>query len=170
MSPELVKQQSEETLKKHNIPIDESLPCIEVESELAPQSAQSLAARVVILSYMVGVGYGESGPQLKKALEKYDLYRSTSAEEQRLLSADKLSEQEIIDATWLAECIQALAWSLGRTDLDPFKDRDFDLSKLPDPFTDPTRFITTARSDHLRSYINKPICTIDCIGLRSIVV
>ena len=43
MSPELVKQQSEETLKKHRIAINESLPCIEAESELAPQSPQNVA-------------------------------------------------------------------------------------------------------------------------------
>ena len=62
-----------------------------------------------------------------------------------MLARDDHTEQEKIDAQWLVECMQSLAWCLGLAPLEHFKDCDDDLaSKFPDPFTDPTDFIASA--------------------------
>jgi len=146
MEPELIKQKSQEYLRQHNIPINEHLPCIEPASAISPQNPQDIARRAVVLSYVVGIGFGQSGSRLRKALEEFDLYQFASAEERRLFIATQHTEQQKTDALWLVECVQALGWCLQLIGLDPFLRCDDDLaSNLPAPFADPSRFIASAK-------------------------
>lgn len=145
MTPEVAKTKSHEFLKSHSIEINESLPLIETIEELKPQNAQSVATRAMILSYVIGIGFGANTERLKKSLEEFGLFKYASAKEQTLLSKLEHTQQEKINATWQTECVQSLAWCIGLVGLNPFQMCDDNLaSHFPKPFTDPNNFISTA--------------------------
>ena len=145
MDPEKLKLKSHIFLKEHSIPINESLPLIEAIEELNPQNAKSVAQRIVILNHVIGIGFNADPKKLKKALIEFDLFKYASVKEKELLSKEKHSDQEKIDATWQIECIQSLSWCLGLVDLNPLKECDDDLaSHFPKPYCDPKDFIESA--------------------------
>jgi len=145
MTPSIAKSRSHETLRRYEVQINETLPEIEPTGDLQPQDAQSVAIRCVVLSHLIGIGFGGHAPRLKALLEEFDLYRHASPKEQDLLSRNEHTEQERVDATWLTECVQSLAWCLGLANLDPFRRCDDDLaSHFPAPAADPRDFISGA--------------------------
>jgi hypothetical protein len=145
MTPTLAKAASHEFLRRHSVKVNETLPLIEAIEELRPQDAQSVAIRSVVLSYVIGIGFGADANRLKASLEQFGLFEHTSACEQDLLARSEHTQQEKVNATWLTECVQGLAWCLGLAELDPFRRCDDDLaSHFPAPFTDPRGFISGA--------------------------
>lgn len=150
MTPDAAKIISESFLREHGIEINVTLPIIETPSELSPQTSKAVATRGVVLSYIIGLGFGASGGQIKPALVDYGLIDALSANELQLVNSDAISDQDKINCTWLTECAQSLAYCLGLADLDPFRPCDDDLaSHFPDPFSDPNPFIESAA---LRSF------------------
>jgi len=145
MTPSIAKSRSHETLRRYEVQINETLPEIEPAEELHPQDARSVAIRCVVLSHVIGIGFGGDAARLKALLAEFNLYQHTSTKEQELLSRTHPTEQERVDATWLTECVQSLAWCLGMADLDPFRQCDDDLaSHFPAPAADPRDFISKA--------------------------
>jgi hypothetical protein len=143
MTPDLAKETSGEFLRHHAIEVNESLPTIEAFEDLRPQSARSIAIRSIVLGYVLGVGLGADTRRLKGALLDYELFEHASENERHLLSRTTHTPQEKLNASWLAECIQSLAWCLGLVELDPFRRCDDDLAnQLPKPFTDPRGFLS----------------------------
>ena len=150
MTPSLAKTSSHEILRRYGVQINESLPEIEPREGLHPQDERSVAIRCVVLSHVIGIGFGGDAARLKGLLEEFDLYQFASPGEQDLLSRHEHTGQERVNATWLTECVQSLAWCLGLVDLDPFRRCDDDLaSHLPPPAADPRDFISKAT---LRSF------------------
>jgi len=144
--PPLAKTSSHEILRRHSIQINEALPEIEPIEELHPQDARSVAIRSVVLSHVIGVGFGGNAGRLKGLLKEFGIYEHASPKEQDLLSRDQHTEQEKVDATWRTECVRSLAWCLGLANLDPFRRCDDDLaSHFPAPAADPSTFISKAR-------------------------
>ncbi len=142
MSPEDVKSRSEAFLLDHGIEVNRNLPIIETREELAPQTAEAVATRAVVLCYMIGLGYGQTGERLKKTLIDFDLFDAVSPRERELLEAARMAEQDKINCRWLAECVQSLAYCLGMAELNAFRNCDDDLAtKFPPAFTDPAGFI-----------------------------
>lgn len=121
MGPDEAKAKSHEYFRKHSIQINEIFPLLESESDLSSQDATSVARRSIILSYVTGIGVGADVPKLQQYLEEIGLLQYASKKERRLLGSSTHTEQEKIDATWLTECVQSLAWCLGLTELDPFR-------------------------------------------------
>jgi hypothetical protein len=145
MTPAIAKSSSHEILRRYGVQINDALPEIEPIEELQPQNGRSVAIRCVVLCHVIGIGFGGSAEQLKGLLEKFGLYQHTSPSEQELLSREHHSDQERVDAIWLTECVQSLAWCLGLVDLDPFRPGDDDLSShFPPPAADPIDFISNA--------------------------
>jgi Domain of unknown function (DUF4272) len=145
MTPALAKTASHEFLRRHSVEVNETLPLIEAVEELRPQDARSVAIRSVVLGYVIGIGFGADARRLKASLEQFGLFEHASAQERVLLSRSEHSQQEKVNATWLTECVQSLAWCLGLVELDPFRRCDDDLaSHFPQPFTNPTGFIAEA--------------------------
>ena len=63
-----------------------------------------------------------------------------------LLSKAEYTQQEKVNAVWLVECVQGLAWCLSLVELDPFKHCDDNLaSHFPQPFGNPSKFISQAK-------------------------
>src|SRR5215204_2411957 len=145
MTSAIAKTTSHEFLRRHSVEINEALPLIEAIGELHPQDACSVATRIVVLNHVITIGFGGDASRLMACLKDFGLFERASAKEQELLSKSAHSQQEKINATWLTECVQSLAWCLGLVDLDPFRRCDDDLaSHFPRPFGDPSRFIAEA--------------------------
>lgn len=145
MTPALAKTASQEFLRRHSVEVNEALPLIEAVEELSPQDARSVAIRSVVLSYVIGIGFGADSRRLKASLEQFGLLDRASVQERDLLCRSEFTQQQKVNATWLTECVQSLAWCLGLVELDPFRRCDDDLaSHFPQPFTDPSRFISEA--------------------------
>lgn len=146
MTPDDAKINSHKFFREHRIHINEQLPLLEGLDELSPQDAQAVARRSVILGYVIGIAYGADASKLSNYLSEIGLLEYASAKEKELLSRKSHSEQEKIDARWLAECVQSLAWCLGQVDLNPFRHCDDTLaSRFPKPFVDPSAFISQAK-------------------------
>jgi hypothetical protein len=145
MTSAVAKATSHEFLRRHCVEVNETMPLIEALEELSPQDAPSVATRSIVLCYVIGIGFGADARRLKASLDGYGLYGHASAQEQALLSRSEHTPQEKVNATWLTECVQSLAWCLGLVELNPFQRCDDDLaSHFPQPFTDPKGFISTA--------------------------
>jgi hypothetical protein len=142
MTPEEAKAASHEFLVRHGIQVNDFLPQIESPSDLRARSAEEIARRCMVLCHVIGIGFGGDSRQLKAALEEFDLWQYASPTEQDLLNRTEHTDQEKIDAIWLTECVQSLAWCLGLVELDHFRQSDDELaSNFPEPFTDPRNFI-----------------------------
>lgn len=145
MTPSLAKTASHEFLRRHSVEVNETLPLLEPVEKLRPQDARSVAARIVVLNHVIGIGFGADASRLKGSLEEFGLFEHASASEQHLLRKSQHTPQEKVNATWLTECVQSLTWCLGLVELDPFQRCDDDLaSHFPRPFTDPREFISQA--------------------------
>ena len=121
MTPVLAKAASHEFLRLHSIEINENLPLIERIDELRPQDDRSVAIRSIVLSHVIGLGFGADAKRLQVSLRDFGLYEYASPKERELLSKAEHTQQEKVNATWLVECVQSLAWCLSLVDLDPFQ-------------------------------------------------
>lgn len=145
MTPVLAKATSHEFLRLHLIEINENLPLIETVDELRPQDGRSVAIRSIVLSHVIGLGFGADAKRLQASLRNFGLLEYASPKERELLCKVDHTQQDKVNATWLVECVQSLAWCLGLVDLDPFKHCDDNLaSHFPPPFADPSNFISQA--------------------------
>jgi hypothetical protein len=145
MTPALAKTASHEFLRRHRVEVNEMLPLLQSIEELRPQDARSVATRIVVLNHVIGIGFGANAGRLRASLEEFGLFKHASAGEHDLLSRSEHTQQQKLNAIWLVECVQSLAWCLGLVELDPFQRCDDDLaSHFPRPFTDPREFISQA--------------------------
>jgi hypothetical protein len=146
IDPEQIKTESIKTIRSWGLPAIDHLPTLETEDELSPQSPSDVARRCIVITHVIGIGFGGDRTKIRDTITGFRLMDYTSAHERDLLSRDEHTEQEKIDAQWLAECLQSFAWCLGLDALEPLKYCDDDLaSKFPQPFTDPTDFIQSAK-------------------------
>jgi hypothetical protein len=146
IDPEEIKARSIATLCLWGIPVLDHLPILEAEANLSPQSAAAVARRCVVMNHVVGIGFGGDPETLKDEVVKWGLMEHASAHEKDLFSRTSHTEQERINATWLVECLQSLAWCLGLSGLNVLSRCDDDLaSRFPAPFSDPSAFISSAR-------------------------
>lgn len=145
IDPEMIKAANIAILRSWGIPVNDHLPQLEAEADLTPQPAIAVARRCMIMSHVIGIGFGGDSDKLRKAAENWGLLEYASEHEKDMLCRTTHTEQERIDATWQVECLQSFAWCLGLTDLEPLQHCDDDLaSKFPAPFTDPAAFIASA--------------------------
>tara|TARA_R110002020_G_scaffold157745_2_gene340677 strand:- start:1076 stop:1699 length:624 start_codon:yes stop_codon:yes gene_type:complete len=145
MNTRQIKLENIKTLSSMGVDIPESLPEIESISELSPQADNNCAKRVIVLGYMIGFGFKANPDDLKAALERYDLWSSCSHKEKGLFGRE-LSPQEVINCTWLTECVQAFAWAFNLADLNHFQRCDDSLANnFPAPFSDPSTFINNIK-------------------------
>ncbi len=146
IDPAQVKAENIALLRSWNIPVLESLPTIENEADLSPRTAADVARRIMVLSQVIGIGLGGNPSALREGLTKFGLWPYASAGEKDLLNRDEHTDQERIDATWLAEGIQSLGWCLGLAGLPHLDYCEADLSrKFPGPSEDPSDFIASAK-------------------------
>src|SRR5436190_22546224 len=129
MTPDHAKFASHEFLRRHSIEVNEALPELESPEQLSPQNPQDVASRIIVLSYVIGVGYGADARRLSSSVEKFGLSAYVSAKEEDMLRRSDHTEAEKTNAsTWLPECVHGLAWCINLVELDPFRRCDDDLA------------------------------------------
>ena len=117
-----------------------------LSTDLKPKSATEIATRLVILSYMIGVYYDVDPKDLTEQLKKFKLYDELTDAEKEVLKKNVYDEQDIIDAGWLQECIEVLAWALGMTSrtLDHSLEATVTMAENIPVMKNPERFIQKA--------------------------
>lgn len=110
------KLKTEKYLKEIGIAFIEHLPTIEEESETVLRTAQEIAKRIIVLSYLCYIGeVEEDKPDVIKYLKKEKLWDSVSPmEKSQFLTTSKFEEQELINITWRVECIWVLLWAINK--------------------------------------------------------
>ena len=140
-----IKQNNESYLASVGIKVPSHLPQIEELEEVKPRTAQEVASRLSAIAYVIGLGFGAKGEELKSYLEEFKLMNYVSDYELTLLNSDEISDQDKINMTWLSESAQALAWTIGLVELNNFTHCDDDLAtKIPFK-QNPVEFINNAK-------------------------
>jgi hypothetical protein len=139
-----IKAENERRLLASGVEVPSHLPLIEGPSEVRPRSARDVAARACALAYVVTYGFGAPADWVHEHLDRFALWPAVSRNEERLLRAPGISEQERVDLTWLTEAVQELTWSIGLAEVDHRKRCDDDLAQRTCFQSDPAEFITRA--------------------------
>jgi hypothetical protein len=108
------KKRSEELLKTQGIPINPSLPAIELEEETTPRSAEDMAKRAVGLCAVALRGEGLKQQEIIDLLKGKDVWAFVTPEEKKFLLKKKPNKQETINFKWRYESLWVLLWALGR--------------------------------------------------------
>jgi hypothetical protein len=112
--PERRKKYSEELLKTQGIPINPSLPAIELEEETTPRSAEDMAKRAIGLCAVALRGEGLRQQEIISLLSGKDVWASVTPEEKQFLLKKRPARQELINFKWRYESLWVLLWALGR--------------------------------------------------------
>jgi len=144
INPEQVRAKSEKYLASKGLSVNPHLPTLEDPSTLQPPSAKDIARRAFVLSHIIGLAYDIKPAQLKKSLEKWSLWPYVTPSEARLLSGNTVSKQERINASWLPDAVQSLAWSLSLVPLNHWQGCNENLASFFEPYADPTARIDAA--------------------------
>lgn len=142
---------TEKFLGEIGIPFIEHLPTIEEESETVLRTAQEIAERIIILSYLCYIGEVEEDKlDVVKYLKKEKLWDSvTPIEKKQFLTTSKFEQQELINISWKAECIWILLWTIKKIEVlemptDEIQIEDF-IELLPDFMETTKHFIETSQ-------------------------
>ena len=140
-----LKLATEAYLKEKGFEINPNLPVIETLAEVSPRSASDVGRRAFAMSNLTGIGYKANRRKIRKQLKQYDLWEFVTPRERKDLSSLRVTEKSRIHYQWLCECIQGLAWCLGKDDMDHFSRCNINLADIIPPKTDPESFINTLR-------------------------
>src|SRR5258708_4762740 len=77
------------------------------------RSADEVARRCILLYAVVAAGHGEPHDPLVQWLRREGLWEEVSPEESEFLLSASPTQKQRIDATWRAEALYPLLWSLG---------------------------------------------------------
>lgn len=141
ITPEETKHHTEQFLGKHGIKVPSHLPVLDEQHHLMPPTSDAVARRLLILGYLIGASYNASPKEIAALLKSHKLWHALSLSEKNLLAKKTFTNQDKINASWLSECAEVLAWALGQTDLDHFhRAKEAYAKKIPIK-ADPTEFI-----------------------------
>ena len=117
------------------------------------RSADEVARRCIILYAVLAAGHDEPRDQLVAWLGREGLWQAVSLKESEFLLSESPTREQRIHATWRAEALFPLLWSLGLIDELPIPQQLCDVqlirSVLPPLLASVGEFISTAqlRSD-----------------------
>lgn len=145
------QEKSEKILELNNIKINQNLPQIESEDEVALRTIRETAERVTILAITNLVAFSSiKANQAIEFLKRHNLSNCLTPKEHNFLS--KPTEKSKSFETWKCEGIWTLLWALKIVDDLGFPDQLCDLSDVPEhkyPIVanqDPNQFINTANT------------------------
>lgn len=124
------KEKNDYFLKKHNIRINESLPCIESENATTIRTAGAIAERLTVLSVTNLVAFNIiADAEAVDYLKKNNLWDKVTPNEKLFL--DTPSNEKKAVETWKSEAIWVLMWSLKKVDELGFPDKLCNLNNIP---------------------------------------
>jgi hypothetical protein len=111
------KQKSEKLLLSLGITLADDLPPMDEENILAIRSAQEVAERILILTYLSCIATDPSLQQhVMTFLINEGLWDKASQEEKALFHKTPFSEDDLTVIMWRAESIWLLLWVIGKVD------------------------------------------------------
>jgi len=144
------KEQTEAYLKEIGVPFVDHLPVIENEQEARFKTAQDVAKRLLILTYL---NYVSEVEEDKNSIVKFfvsnELWDDVSECEKKLLTkTEPFEEQEKINISWQSEGIKEMLWCLGKIDVLELPSTQTEIPEILDhlpQFFEPTQdFINSA--------------------------
>ncbi len=143
------KAETEAYLKKLNIPFLPHLPLLEEESEFKIRTAQEIAERILVLTYLCYFGeVQEERDEIIDFLKGNKLWGAVSPEEKVLFKKPKLTNRELIDISWRVEAIWLLLWVIQKVDALQLPVEQVTISEmlllLPELYASPVSFIEDA--------------------------
>jgi hypothetical protein len=117
-SPEALerKKQSQEQLKKENVPYIESLPVIEDSKEVTIKTVDEIAHRTIALFICSAKGVGLDNKQVNELTKKFQIESSFTPDELKFIKSKRPSKKDKVIFSWRWESCWALLWSLGYID------------------------------------------------------
>lgn len=106
------KAASEAFLTARNIKINTHLPCVPDEANVTLRSQNDVVARAYALMMVAVKGEGLEQEHLERAIREKQI-TGFSPEENRLIQAAELTQQERVSATWRYESLYVILWALG---------------------------------------------------------
>ncbi len=140
-------------MRERDVPINPTLPLVMLEDSDAVRETEDIARRAIVLLGVLAVGHEVPQSEVVDWLQAEGLWEAVSAAEKNLFGESDPPRQAIIDATWRAETLWVLLWSLGKVEELKYPTELCDLQILQDALPrigQPTRaFIASAtrRSD-----------------------
>jgi cytochrome c-type biogenesis protein CcmH/NrfF len=110
------KASSEAVLQKNNVPINESLPYIEDESEALVRSKGEIAERAMALIVVAVKAEGLEQEIVDQLVEGYGLKNVLSPKEMEFISEKSSSYHDKTQFIWRYEAAWVLLWVLGYVD------------------------------------------------------
>lgn len=108
------KQRNESYLKSLNVPVNSHLPLVEGERDVKLRTSEEVAKRCLILYVVVLVAHKTDRERMVAWLKNESLWESVSQSEKAFLEDSNPPQQAINAASWRAESLWTLLWSLGK--------------------------------------------------------
>ena len=110
------KVRSETVLKKNKVPINESLPYIEDESEALIRKKEDIAKRAMALLVVAVKAEGLEQEIVESLVEDYDLKNVLSPNEVKFINDESPSQYDKTQFIWRYEAAWVLLWALSYID------------------------------------------------------
>lgn len=151
-TPKTAEQRKSETqrfLRLFDIPYTDHLPILEEESEAKIRTAQEIAERVLILTYL---NYFSEAPDEKEEIIKFlqanSLWNKVSPDEKEIFLKEDLAEQDHINISWRSEAIWLLLWTINKVSQLKFPSEQVEIreiiKRIPEFSCNPGEFIEKA--------------------------
>lgn len=145
------KSQSEEYLKKMNVPINQYLPYVESEDEVRLRSIDEVVKRIYIIWALVTIGHGYDRKKIISELKSNDLYNDLTPNEKAFIKSKKPTQEQEVEATWRIEAAYLLLWSIEKIDELPFPSEICDTDLMHEIIKSPDNYTGLINSSALRS-------------------
>ncbi|MEP3891759.1 MAG: DUF4272 domain-containing protein [Hellea sp.] len=113
------KRRSIEQLELHGIPVLQSLPFTEDESEVTPRNLRELSDRMYALATVSDKGCGAPPEIVARIIEEFSV-DSFTPDEQAFITNSEPTENECIQFAWRSEALYVLTWALGYVEELPY--------------------------------------------------
>jgi hypothetical protein len=123
------KKQSQERLKKENVPYIESLPVIEDSKEVKIKTVDEIANRTIALFICSAKGVSLDNNQVNELIKKFQIKSSFSPDELKFIKSKRPSKKDKVIFSWRWEACWVLLWSLGYIDSLSRPDTECDVDK-----------------------------------------
>lgn len=143
------KTQTEILLASLGIPFYDRVSLIEKEQESEIRSAQDIAQRILILTYLIYISNVEEDRlEIIEFLKKENLWDSVTGNERKLFLKKKLTEKEKINISWRSEGIWVLLFTINKTEKLELPQQEIEMdaifNQIPDFMTETEAFVKSA--------------------------
>lgn len=143
------KTQTEILLVSLGIPFHDRVSLIEKEQKSEIRSAQDIAQRILILTYLIYISNVEEDRlEIIEFLKKENLWDSVTGNERKLFLKKKLTRKERINISWRSEGIWVLLFTINKIEKLELPQQEIEMdaifNQIPDFMTKTEAFVKSA--------------------------